>query len=171
MPRGTVVSVRTSLLAPLAALLVVHAAPAQQPPLTVPLDSGAVVQLRLGNGALEGARLLTPFARDSARFIYCPWPAPACAKGGARQVIRPAREVLGIEVHQGSAWKRFAAIGALLGVPMGLQFAQWRYTDDEGGGETVTPRQKIRTVLVASAVFALFGAMIGEFFQQWAPAP
>ncbi|MGD0483541.1 MAG: hypothetical protein ABSB58_02685 [Gemmatimonadales bacterium] len=162
---------RTSLLAPLGALLIAHAAPAQQPPLTQPLDSGAVVRLRLGNGSLEGARLLAPFARDSAAFTYCPWPAPTCAKGSERQVVRLSREVLGIEVHRGTAWKAGAVLGALFGVPMGLQFAQWRYTDDEGGGERVTPQQKIRTVLVTSAVFALFGAMFGEFFQLWGPAP
>jgi hypothetical protein len=162
---------RTLSFLPLVALFAASAALAQQPPLTQPLDSGAVVRLRIGNGTFEGARLLAPFARDSATFTYCPWPGSSCAKGASRQVIRPAREVLGIEVHRGTAWKAGAVLGALLGVPMGLQLAQLRYTDDEGGGELVTPRQKIRAVLETSVVFALFGAMLGEFFQLWGPAP
>ncbi len=163
----------------LAALLVIHAAraaPAQQPPDTAPLvtqrlDSGTVVRLRLRGDVIEIGRLLAPFGRGSAAFTYCPWPGSPCATDASRQVVRPAREVLGLEVHRGSAWKTFAAIGAVLGVPMGLEFAQWRYLDDEGVGGTVTPSQKIRTVLVTSAVVALFGAMIGEFFPLWGPAP
>jgi hypothetical protein len=166
---------RTLHLALLVAVLAARAAPAQQPPVTAPLvtqrlDSGTVVLLRLRDDVIETGRLLAPFARDSATFTYCPWPGSPCAKGASRQVVRPAREVLGIEVHRGTAWKAGAVLGALLGVPMGLQLAQLRYTDDEGGGETVTPRQKIRTVLETSVVFALFGAMLGEFFQLWGPA-
>jgi hypothetical protein len=78
-----------------------------------------VVRLHLRDGLREGAKMLVPFAPDSPSFSYCRWPALPCTPGSERHVVRPAREMLGLEIHRGSQWKLGGVIGALVGVPMG----------------------------------------------------
>ena len=162
---------RSAALLPLLAALAAMPAAAQAPLVTERLDSGTVVRLRLRDGALERGRLLAPFGRDTAALALCPWPGLPCAAGDERRVRRPSAEVLGIEVHHGTAWKAGAILGALLGVPLGLSLAELRYGDDEGGTTPVTTSQRVRTAAATSVGFALLGAMIGEFFQIWRPAP
>ena len=160
-----------TLVLAVAAVAAARNGAAQAPLVTQRLDSGTVVRLRLPDGVLERGRLLAPFARDSVAFSLCPWPGRPCAPADARAMRHPAADVLAVEVHRGSAWRVGAVLGALLGVPVGLQFAQWDYAGDEGGGNPVTARQKTRSVLRTSVGFALFGAMIGEFIQVWDRAP
>ena len=148
--------------------LAARPAPAQQPLLTRPLDSGAVVRLRLGESSREGAKLLTRFGPGFDTLSYCRWPALPCAPGSERHVVRPATAVLGIETYRGSGAKLGAIIGAIVGVPMGLvavEFVKFGEERDPGRARSV------RIVAGSSVGWAVFGAMIGAFFQRWGPAP
>jgi hypothetical protein len=141
---------------------------AQAPLLTQPLDSGAVIRLRLRDGSREGAKLLTRFAPDSQSFSYCRWPALPCVRGGERHVVRPAREVLGVEIHRGSQWKLGGIVGALAGVPMGFELIA---LSEFMGEQSLSGPERFRAIAGSVVGWALFGAMIGEFFQRWGPAP
>jgi len=153
-----------SVLATLAA----QPAPAQQPLVTQPLDSGAVVRLRLRDGAREGAKLLTRFGPVSDTLSYCRWPALPCTHGSERHVVRPATAVLGLETYRGSRAKLGAIIGAIVGVPMGfVAVGLVKYAEETDPGTA----RSVRIVAGSSVGWALFGAMIGMFFQRWGPAP
>ena len=141
---------------------------AQAPLLTQPLDSGAVVRLRLRDGSREGAKLLAPFAPDSQSFSYCRWPALPCVRGGERYVTRPARDVLGVEIHRGSQWKLGGIVGALAGVPMGFELIA---LSEFMGEQSLSGSERFRAIAGSVVGWALYGAMIGEFFQRWGPAP
>ena len=173
--RGVTTSTRTScgvalFLGACAALAALAAQPAaaQQPLLTQPLDSGAVVRLRLRDGAREGAKLLTRFGPGFDTLSYCRWPALPCTPGSERHVVRPATAVLGIETYRGSGAKLGAIIGAIVGVPMGFVVVELvEYSEERDPGTA----RSVRLVAQSSVGWALFGAMIGLFFQRWGPAP
>jgi len=150
------------------AALAAQPAAAQQPLLTQPLDSGAVIRLRLRDGSREGARLLARFGPDFDSLSYCRWPALPCTPGSERHVTRPAREVLGVEIHRGSQWKLGAIIGAIVGVPMGFAIASFA---ESMGEHPVSGSERFRAVAGSAVGWALYGAMIGEFFRRWGPAP
>jgi len=141
---------------------------AQAPLLTQPLDSGAVVRLRLRDGSREGAKLLTRFSLDSDTLSYCRWPALPCTLGSERHVVRPAAAVLGLETYRGSRAKLGAIIGAIVGVPMGFVAVELVKFGEERDPGTA---RSVRIVAGSSVGWAVFGAMIGAFFQRWGPAP
>jgi hypothetical protein len=143
-------------------------APAQRPPLTQRLDSGVVVRLRLLDGSRERARLFAPFAPESQAVSYCAWPGAPCERSGSHRVTRPAREVLGLEVHRGSQWKLGGIIGAVVGVPMGYSLISF---SEFMGERRLSESERVRAIAGSVVGWALFGVMIGEFFQRWGPAP
>ena len=146
------------------AALAARPAAAQQPLVTQPIDSGAVVRLRLQDGSREGAKLLTRFGPGFDTLSYCRWPALPCTPGGERHVVRPATAVLGIETYRGSGAKLGAIVGAIVGVPMGLVAVELvKYGEERDPGT-------VRIVAGSSVGWAVFGAMIGAFFQRWGPA-
>ena len=149
------------------AALAARPAPAQQPLLTQPLDSGVVVRLRLRDSSREGAKLLTRFGPDSDTLSYCRWPALPCTLGSERHVVRPAAAVLGLETYRGSRAKLGAIIGAIVGVPMGFVVISIAEYEEHPHSDS----QRFRAVAGSIVGHALFGAMIGMFFQRWGPAP
>ena len=150
------------------AALAAQPAAAQQPLLTQPLDSGAVIRLRLRDGSREGAKLLTRFGPGSDALLYCRWPALPCVRGGERYVTRPAREVLRFEIHRGSQWKLGGVLGAIVGVPFGFGLASFA---ESMGERPLSGSGRFRAIAGGVVGWALFGTMIGEFFQRWGPAP
>jgi hypothetical protein len=127
-----------------------------------------VVRLRLRDGAREGAKLLTRFGPGFDTLSYCRWPALPCTPGNERHVVRPATAVLGIETYRGSGAKLGAIIGAIVGVPMGFAIAGF---GEEMGERPFSGAERRRAVAGSVVGHALFGAMIGLFFQRWGPAP
>jgi hypothetical protein len=135
--------------------------------LSQPLDSGVVVQVRLGAGAREAGRLVTPFAPDSTALRYCPWPARPCAVGDDRYIVRPASTVLALEVRRGSYARVGAVIGTALGVLVGVFLATGGVSTDTGSTATLRGVPLVLSATASVAGVGAFGAMIGSAFSRW----
>lgn len=141
---------------------------AQNPLVTVPLDSGAVIRLHLRDGVTEGGKLIAPFGPESTQFSYCRWPALPCSVGGSGHLRRPTADVFRIDVHRGARAPRGAVVGGLVGVALGLVYIEaLRYSSE-------TPLEsgdRVRVVSASTALCAVFGATIGGLFDRWSRAP
>ena len=141
---------------------------AQAPGPAAALDSGTVVRLYWPAGN-EKARLLAPFGRDSALVRYCRYPSPLCGDSALNPTrARPARDLVRIEVRQGSRTGRGALIGAGVGALGGLAVLLGRGLSDEPAWST---GRQVLTLAGAAGIWSLFGALIGSASDDWAPVP
>jgi hypothetical protein len=141
---------------------------AQAPVRPIRLDSGAVVRLQLHSGPRLKGKLLSPYATDSSRVRYCPYPAPPCRVGDDRYRETSAGDISSWEVHQGTGWRRGLIVGALAGAGAGYLLIEFI----ESTGDTpITTGEKFRVVVSSTAVLGGLGALIGSAFERWGRRP
>ena len=94
--------------------------PAQDTILPVTIDSGKMVRMQTTHSVVIG-RLTARYQRPDAILHYCRYPGPPClgAEDSAAVRTMPVATVLRLEVSQGSAWRRGAVIGGVLGAVTG----------------------------------------------------
>lgn len=142
---------------------------AQNLPMTVPLDSGRLVRLRLDDGTVVRGRLLQPLAPESPEVAFCRYPAPPCRSIDLPRAVRlESRLVADLEVQRGTRLWRGAAIGAGVGAVFGLLTGSLYngLCDSYGCG------QPIAIWMFTQALgTALWGALFGSQGVVWGPAP
>ena len=138
----------------------------QLPLLTVPLDSGRLIQAHVRAGGRVQGRLLRPFAPDGSALLVCRYPAPPC-RTFDRAVAVPAVSVARLEVRTGSRWRHGALIGGLIGVGVGL------ITERIFGGLCDAPDcpSAAGLAITGGVTFGAFGALFGSQAVVWGPAP
>jgi hypothetical protein len=141
---------------------------AQALPVTVPLDSGRLVRLRLTDGTVVRGRLLEPLSRESGALLFCRYPAPPCSLDSQRAVRLHAALVTAVEVKRGTRVWRGIAIGAGIGAALGWfagSFYNWMC--DYYGCGTLVPAW----VMAGAIQFGAWGALFGSQSVVWGPAP
>lgn len=145
---------------------------AQDTLLPVAIDSGKMVRMHTTHSIVLG-RLTARFQNTDAALHYCRYPGPPClgAEDSAAVRTMPVATVLRLEVSQGSAWRRGAVIGGVLGaVTGGLATAYVLGFRECTRCESKTP------IIVAGAISnGLFwgglGALWGSAFPRWSKSP
>jgi hypothetical protein len=155
-----------TLIAVFATAAVGHA---QRPAVSVPLDSGRLVRLRLDDGTAVRGRLLRPFAADSTEIRFCRYPAPPCTRPDAPgAAVLAAARIAAVEVQRGTGLWRGVAIGAGIGALLG-GFTGWLHNGlcDHPGCGTALPFW----VAAGGVSGGLWGALFGSQSVVWRPAP
>jgi hypothetical protein len=132
------------------------------------LDSGAVVRLHWADRS-EKARLLAPFAWDSALVRYCRYPSPVCGESTLNLPrMRSVGDLARLEVRRGSRTGRGALIGAGFGTLAALVVL---HTQGLSDAPRLSGDQQILTVAVLAATWGAFGALIGAASDNWETVP
>jgi hypothetical protein len=142
---------------------------AQQVPVSQPLDSGSVVRLAWREGPKRIGRLLAPLTPESDAVVYCRYPGPPCGHGWpANPEIRPARELVSVEVRHGDRAGRGAILGVGVGIAI-LGLGRWAFADADSPAPLTGQRATGAAIFVALA--AGIGALIGRGSARWVTVP
>jgi hypothetical protein len=154
-----------------ACLAIVLATPRALPqgwPVTVPLDSGRLVRLRLQDGTVTRGRLLEPISSGSGEVAFCRYPAPPCRLDSDRAVRLDAALVREVEVKRGTRVWRGIAIGAGIGAVLGW-FTGSFYNgmcDSYGCGAPIEA-----WIMTFAIQCGAWGALFGSQSVVWGPPP
>jgi len=121
------------------------------------IDSGALVQVRLGSGAPVRGRLVEPLTPSSTIIRFCRYPAPACTNPSDTVTIQhlPTSSLRSVEVARGSHWVIGALVGGLTG----------------GALMAVASGSQSDYIAVGVVSIGVLGAVIGGGSPRWGPAP
>ena len=145
-------------------VLIPHLAMSQQPLVPRTLDSGTVVRLHVESGDRTVGKLLVPFGLDSTRLRFCQYPAPPCTPGGTRYGEYLSEQIRRLEIHRGTAAKRYAIIGAIVGLPLGIL---GRALAESNAEQDLPLTQNVAILVTPSAILALVGALVGGNVHSW----
>jgi hypothetical protein len=141
---------------------------AQQVPVSQPLDSGTVVRLGWREGPKRIGRLLAPLTRESDAVVYCRYPGPPCAHGRPFDPeVRPARELLSVELRRGDR----AGRGAILGVGVGIAILGLGRLAADADSPAPLTGQRATGAVAFVALAAGIGALIGRRSARWVSVP
>jgi hypothetical protein len=139
-----------------------------QRPVRIELDSGTVVRLHWFDGP-EQARLVAPFAWDSAVMRYCRYPSPVCGDSTLNQPrVRSVQNLACLNVRRGSRTGRGALIGAGIGVLGGLVVLVGQGVSD---APALSTGRQVLTVAALAGIWSALGALTGAAADNWETTP
>ena len=142
---------------------------AQGAPVTVPVDSGAVVRLTWREKPIRIGKLLATLQRASDSVAYCRYPGPPCSSGSASGMeVQPTAQLVRVELRRGSRAARGALIGAGVGAAV-LGLGRLAFANEDNPAPLTGSR--VAGAITFVAIGAGVGALIGRGSTRWALAP
>lgn len=157
------------LAAVLILVFTVRTLEAQDVPISHSLDSGTVIRLTWGKDHPVVGRLMAPLGPDSRAVVFCRYPGPPCGMGsGVRPQVRPAQDLVRVEVQRGSRAARGALWGAGIAIAvLGLGQLAVPRSDTEARWTAVRVAGAVTFVALSSGM----GALIGRRSARWVTLP
>ena len=142
---------------------------AQRAPITIPVDSGAVVRLTWRERPARIGKLLAKLESASDSVAYCRYPGPPCSSGSPSGVeARPTAELVSVELQRGTRAARGALIGAGVGAAV-IGLGRMAFRDHNSPAPWTGAR--VAGAITVVALSAGVGALIGRGSTRWTLAP